>query len=77
MPEQRVLVGVRIEDPGDTGEADWNMPAAPMSSSVLRPSLSISDMPTMVKMKLVAPMAMACWSLEIWLKPAAAKMLLR
>ena len=37
----------------------------------------MSDMPMMQKVKFVAPMAMACWSLEIWLNPAAAKMLLR
>ena len=52
-------------------------PAAPISKSVFRPALSISDMPTIVNRKFVAPIAIACWSLEIWLNPAAAKMLFR
>ncbi len=53
----------------ETAARQLAVPAAPISSSVLRPSLSITLMPTMVKTRLVKPMAMACWSPEIWLKP--------
>ena len=50
------------------------MPTPPMSSSVLRPSLSISDMPTSVATRFMAPMATDCMSPEILLKPAMPKM---
>ena len=50
------------------------MPTAPISSSVLRPSLSMSDMPTSVATKFIAPTATACRSPETLLNPAMAKM---
>jgi hypothetical protein len=52
------------------------IPAEPTISSVLRPSRSISSMPTAVKTPLTIPMMIACTSAES-APPAAAKMSLR
>ena len=50
------------------------VPTEPMSSKVLRPTRSIRDMASMVKQRLVAPMATDWRSPETLLKPARAKM---
>ena len=51
------------------------IPAAPISSSVLRPSRSISAIPTSVNTRLARPIMIACRSGES--EPARAKMSFR
>ena len=53
------------------------VPAAPIRRRVLRPTLSMMLMPSMVKMRLVKPIITDCRSPETLLKPALAKMSFR
>src|SRR5579862_1449422 len=61
----------------DTPARHTVVPTAPVSSSFLRPTLSISDMAIIVNSRLVAPIATACKSEDTLLKPACAKIWFR
>ena len=77
QPDQQVLVLAGEEDERRRRPGRRPCRPAPMSSSFLRPTRSITDMAIMVKSRLVAPMATACRSPETLLKPAWAKMSFR
>src|ERR1700722_2438615 len=72
--QTRVSAWVWVKKTAATPERHRVIPTLPMRSSVFRPSLSMSDIPTSVATRFISPISTVCRELESWLKPAEAKM---